>query len=104
MTEDLLIRAKNAQKNIQDISKVLDSIERIRLLNEQGRTNYKPFLRFLNMFARKDGKEVKEAAVLLFDGISYHGTELLVDERLLNCLKEHYRERLKEAKAEFDAI
>jgi hypothetical protein len=56
------------------------------------------------MFKQKDGKEVKEATVCLFDGVHMYGTEVPVDERLLDCLKKHYRERLSEAQAVFDAM
>lgn len=103
MTEELLEQAKLAENNIKDIKRVLDSIERIRILDPQKR-NHKPHLRFSNILKKKDGKDIQEAAVLLFDGINMYGTEVPVDERLLNCLKEHYQERLSEAKAVFDAM
>lgn len=104
MTEEVLAQAKIAQKNIQDINKVLDSIERIKILDGQHERKYKPYLKFLNMLKIKDGKEVREAAVLLFDGVRMYGTEVPVDDRLLDCLKEHYKQRLAEAKAEMDAL
>lgn len=103
MTEELLAEATRAQNNIQNIKRVLDSIERITL-DERYERNYRPCLKFSNMLKRKGDKEVREAAVILFNGISMYGTELPVDERLLDCLKEHYRERLEEAKAVLDAL
>jgi hypothetical protein len=103
MTEELLAQAKLAENNIKDIKIVLDSIERIKILDPQKR-NHKPHLRFSNILKKKDGKDIREATVLLFDGINMYGTEVPVDERLLNCLKEHYQERLSEAKAVLDAI
>lgn len=103
MTEELLARAKIAQKNIQDIQSILDSIERIKLSNPNERS-YSPRLKFVNILKRKDGKEVREATTLLFDGVSMYGTELPTDEDLLDCLKEHYRKRLSEAKATLDSM
>ena len=102
MTEELLAQANIAKKNIQDIASVLYSIKKIEI--SDNRRKYKPYLRFLNMSKKKNGKEVQEAAVLLFDGVSLCGTEVPVDNRLLDCLKEHYSERLKEAKAVLDAM
>ena len=103
MTEDYLEQANIAQNNIRDIEKVLNSIQRIKILDPNKR-NHRPALRFSNILKLKDGKEVREAATLLFDGISMYGTEVPVDERLLDCLKEHYQERLSEAKAVLDAM
>lgn len=103
MTEELLNQANIAQSNIHDIEKVLGAIERIKILNPS-KKRHEPHLKFFNMFKLKDGKEVKEAAVCLFDGINMYGTEVPVDERLLDCLKEHYQERLSEAKAVLDAM
>ena len=103
MTEELLEQAKVAQKNIQDIESVLFSIERIQILNKQEK-KYQPYLKFVNALKQKNGKEVREAAVYLFEGVNMYGTEVPVDERLLDCLKEHYQERLLEAKAELDAM
>jgi hypothetical protein len=103
MTEDYLEQAKLAQNNIQDIQRVLNSIEKIKILDPSKR-NHRPALRFSNILKLKDGKEVREAEVCLFDGISMYGTEVPVDERLLDCLKEHYQERLSEAKAVLDAM
>ena len=104
MTEELLQKARTAQKNIQDIRTVLDSIERIKLLDNKNGRRYKPYLKFLNMLKRKDGTDIREATVALFDGVSTYGTEIVFDERLLDCLKEHYRQRLEEAKAVLDAM
>ena len=103
MTEELLARANAAQNNICDIEKVLNSIERIKILDPNKR-NHRPTLRFSNILKLKDGKEAREATVLLFDGINMYGTEVPVDERLLECLKEHYQERLSEAKAILNAM
>ena len=103
MTEELLAKANLAKNNIQDIKNVLNAIERIKIMDPNER-NHQPKLRFSNILKIKDGKEVREAAVYLFDGVSLYGTELPVDERLLECLKEHYRERLSEAKAVLDAM
>jgi hypothetical protein len=102
MTEDYLTQAKIVQKNIQDIDDVLCSIKRIEI-NGNNR-KHKPYLKFFNMLKRKNGKDVLEATVLLFDGVGMYGTEVPVDDRLLNCLKEHYQERLMEAKAILDAM
>lgn len=102
MTEELLAQANIAKKNIQDIASVLYSIKKIEIRSDRRR--YKPYLRFLNMTKNKNSKEVQEATVLLFDGVSLHGTEVPVDNCLLDCLKEHYSERLKEAKAVLDAL
>lgn len=104
MTDELLAKAKNAQKNIQDIRSVLYSLECIKIRECKHDGNHHPTLRFINMLKRKDGKEVREAAVLLFDGVSIYGTEIPVDDRLLDCLKDHYKERLAEAQTEFDKI
>ena len=104
MKEELLEQANIAQKNIQDITRVLESIERIKIIDTRVKTNYQPKLRFLNMLKKKNGNEVQEAGVLLFDGVNIYGTELPVDERLLKCLREHYRERLVQAKAAFEAL
>ena len=103
MTEELLARANEAQNNIRDIERVLNAIQRIKILDPSKR-NHRPALRFSNILKLKDGKEVREAEVCLFDGISMYGTEVPVDERLLECLKEHYQERLSEAKAVLDAM
>ena len=103
MTNELLEQAKIAENNINDINKVLNAIERIRIL-DSSRRDHKPRLRFFNMYKLKDDKEVQEATVYLFDGVNMYGTEVPVDERLLDCLKKHYRERLLEAQAVFDAM
>lgn len=103
MTEELLEQANAAQNNIRDIEKVLNAIQRIKIL-DPNKKRHEPHLKFFNMFKYKDGKEVKEAAVCLFDGVSMYGTEVPVDERLLECLKEYYQERLSEAKAVLDAM
>ena len=104
MTEEFLEKARIAQKNIQDIRTTLDSIERIKLLGNKKKMRYKPYLKFFNMLKQKDGADMREATVALFDGISIYGTEIVFDERLLDCLKEHYRERLEEAKTVLDAM
>lgn len=104
MTEELLAQARVAQENIQNIDSVLRSIEKIKLLGEKHERKYQPYLKFLNMLKRKDDKEVREAAVILFDGVGIYGVQVPVDERLLDCLKEHYQERLEEAKAVLDAM
>lgn len=104
MTEEFLEKAQTAQKNIQDIRTTLNSIERIKLLDNKNEKRYKHYLKFLNMLKLKDGKDVREATVAVFDGVSIYGTEIVFDERLLDCLKEHYRERLEEAKAVLDAM
>ena len=103
MTEELLNQANLAQNNIRDIKKVLDAIERIKILNPN-KKRHEPHLRFFNMSKMKNGKEIREATVCLFDGIGMYGTEVPVDERLLDCLKEHYQERLSEAKSVLDAM
>lgn len=105
MTEERIEQANKVFKDIQDIKRVLHSIEKkIKIIDNKPEGSYHPYLRFLNMTRHKNGKETSEATVLLFDGVSNHGTEVLVDERLLNCIKEDYLERLKEAKAELDAL
>lgn len=103
MTKEFLAQANIAQKNIDDINNILDSIKRIKLTDNHKR-NRSPFLRFVNALKLKGGKEVREATVYLFDGTNYCGTEVPVDERLLDCLKAHYQERLEEAKAALDAM
>lgn len=104
MTDEYLSQAKIARENVRNLEDVLEAIEGIKLNDWQDRNRYKPCLRFLNMAKRKNGKEVMEATVLLFDGVSIHGTEVPVDKRLLACLKEHYKKRLSEAKTAFDAM
>ena len=59
MTEEFLEKARTAQKNIQDIRTTLDSIERIKLLDNNNRNRYEPFLKFFNMLKRKDCKDVQ---------------------------------------------
>jgi hypothetical protein len=102
MTEKLLAQAQDIQNNIQNIDKLLYSIKRIKLREQKGQR--KPYLKFVNALKHKNGKEIREATVYLFDGVNMYGTEVPVDERLLNCLEEHYALRLEEAKAEFDAM
>ena len=102
MTEELLAQALKIQKNIHDINCVLDSIEKIEI--NGGRRTYKPHLKLFNMLKKKNGKEVREATVLLFDGVSIYGTEIPVDESFLDCLKEYYQSRLTETKAELDSL
>ena len=102
MTEELLAQAQIAQQNIRTLDEILNSIKRIKILGD--RRSYKPYLKFFNMLKKKNGKEVREATVLLFDGVSMYGTEVPVDDRLLDCLKQHYQERLTEAKTVLDAM
>lgn len=104
MTDELLLKAKTAQKNIQDIESTLYAIERIKLIDERHKESHKPSLRFVNAFKRKDGKEVTEATVILFDGISMHGTDIPIDNSLLDCLKNYFEQKLEEAKIEFEAL
>lgn len=103
MTEELLEQANVAQNNIHDIERVLNAIERIKIL-DPNKKRHEPYLRFFNMLKMKNGKEIREASVCLFDGLGMYGTEVPVDERLLDCLKNHYQERLSEAKAVLDAM
>lgn len=100
MTDELLLKAKAAQKNICDIQNVLYAIEKIKLTNN----NHKPYLRFVNALKWKSGKKVREGVAILFDGVSVHGTEIPVDKEILDCLKEYYRKKLKEAKTEFETL
>lgn len=100
MTDELLLKARAAQKNICDIQDALYAVERIKLMNN----SRKPYLRFVNRLKWKKGKEVREGAAILFDGVDMHGTEIPVDNELLDCLKEYYRKKLKEAKTEFETL
>ena len=100
MTNELLLKARVAQKNIFDIQDVLYAIEKIKLIDD----NRKPYLRFVNAFKWKNGNQVREGVAILFDGVSVHGTEIPVDKELLDYLKEYYRKKLKEAKAEFETL
>lgn len=107
MTDELLNRAKNAQEKIRSIENTLWNIQKIKILESEdvrSKTRYERFLRFVNVSKRKDGKETKEGRAFLFDGVSLHGTELLVDNALLDCLKEYYEKRLEEAKEAYDAL
>ena len=104
MTDELLSKAKTIQKNIQDIQSVLNSIERIKLIDKRQKENRKPILRFVNAFKRKNGKEMNEATVFLFDGINAYGTDIPVDDRLLDYLKKYYQQRLEETKMEFESL
>ena len=100
MTNELLLKAKAAQKNIDDIQDTLYAIEKIKLMNN----SRNPFLRFVNALKWKNGEQVREGVAILFDGVSVHGTEIPVDNELLDFLKEYYRKKLKEAKAEFETL
>lgn len=104
MTSELLLKARIAEKNIDDIQNVLYSIKKIKLIDERQKENRKPLLRFVNAIKFKEGKEIKEATVILFDGVNTHGTDIPVDDRLLDCIKDYYEQRLKEAKAEFESL
>ena len=66
MTEELLEQANVAQNNIRDIERVLNAIQRIKIL-DPNKKRHEPHLKFFNMFKHKDGKEVKEAAEELFE-------------------------------------
>ena len=100
MTNELLLNANVIQKNIDDIQATLYAVEKIKLMNN----SRKPYLRFVNAFKWKNDKQVREGVAILFDGVSVHGTEIPVDNELLDYLKEYYRKKLKEAKAEFKAL
>lgn len=100
MTDELLLKAKEAQKNICDIQNVLYAVEKIKLINN----SRKPYLRFVNALKWKKGEEVREGVAILFDGVGVHGTEVPVDKELLDLVKEYYRKKLKEAKAEFETL
>ena len=100
MTREQLANAQAVQKNIQRLEDTLYALKRIKILQSRGA----PHLKFVNMLKRKDNKEVREAAALLFDGVNVYGTEIQVDESLLDCLKEHYSKRLEEAKAVLEAM
>ena len=104
MTSELLLKARIAEKNIDDIQNVLYSIKKIKLINEQEKKGRKPLLRFVNAIKLKEGKETKEATVILFDGVNAHGTDVPVDDRLLDCLKDYYEQKLNEAKMEFASL
>lgn len=104
MTQELLEKANDAQKNIDDINLTLASIKRIKIVDNNNDRNHKPMLRFANILKRKNGKDVREATAILFDGLSMYGTEIPFDDRLLKCLRKHYEERLVEAKAVFDGM
>jgi len=101
MTDKLLLQAQEAQKNIMNINKILNAIQRIKVVDNQQK---KPFIRFANILKWKDGKEVKEAAIILFDGINTYGTDVPVDAGLLDCIKEYYEKKLEETQAEFEAL
>lgn len=100
MTNELLLKAGAAQKNICDIQDVLYAIEKIKLIDN----SRKPYLRFVNALKWKNGNQVREGVAILFDGVSVHGTEIPVDKELLDYLKEYYRKKLKEARAEFETL
>ena len=104
MTKERLEKAQIAQKNIQDISNILESIEKIKIINGNQKNQRTPFLRFANILKSKDGKNVQEATILLFDGINSHGTEIPVDDHLLICLRNHYMRMLQDACEEFAKI
>ena len=100
MKEEILMQARKLQKNIEDIESVLSTIKNIKILNGQ----YEPFLRFANILKRRDGKEVREASVLLFDGVSHHGTTVPVEKDLLECIKAFYEKKLLDAKKKFEDL
>lgn len=104
MTNELLLKAKIAQKNIEDIESTLYAIKRIKLIDEEQKERRKPSLRFVNALKQKDGKEVREATTILFDGISMHGTDIPTDDSLLDCIKDYFERKLEEAKTEFEAL
>ena len=87
MTNELLLKAKIAQKNIKDIESTLYAIKRIKLIDEEQKERRKPSLRFVNALKQKDGKEVREAKTILFDGI-----------------KDYFEQKLEEAKIESEAL
>ena len=61
-------------------------------------------MRFVNALKWKNDKQVREGIAVLFDGVNIHGTNIPVDNELLDCIKEYYRKKLKEAKAEFETL
>lgn len=102
MTDKDFQRAKIVRENIEALRDVFNAIEKIKI--NDGRERYKPHLKFFNMVKLERGKEVREAATFLFDGVGIYGTEVPIDEHLLECLKEYYQAKLAEAIAELEAI
>ena len=92
---------KNLDKiNYNDYNGIIKIIDSNNLHKDRNR----PSLRFFNMLKQKNGKEIREAAIMIFDGVNTHGTEIPVDERLLDCLKDFYQQRLDEVNAIFNSL
>lgn len=105
MTQERLQQAKIAEAHIKEIKEMLYTIKRIKLLDKTKMdNNHRPFFRFANLTKKKEGKEVKEASLILFDGINMNGTNIPADDGLLEVVKKYYENKLSEAEANFDAI
>lgn len=102
MTNETYKQAEEIQKRIDELTRILYRVEKIKLIRPQEQK--KPIIRFTNALKLKDGKEIREATVILFDGISLHGTDIPIDDGLADVIKKYYEQKLEEAKKEFNSL
>lgn len=108
MTKEIYEQAGAVLEKVKSLQAMVNKLEAISLYNPEksAGTVYertkRVLLRFLNLKRSQNAKE--EAAILLFDGVSIHGTDVPIDDELLPVLRAHFERKLREAEAEFERL
>lgn len=98
-------KAEKLKKEIEELQSILHGIEcRKQKANRHLDRGLYPWwvLRALNLKSTPEKSE--EAHIIIFDNVHTHGTDIKVDEDLLDLLTNYFEGKKKEKEKEFDAL
>lgn len=105
MTDETLRKARELKNEIEELESIVGGLSyRKRAADRDERPSRLPWwiLRALNRKSTPESSE--EAHIIIFDNVHTHGTDIKVDEDLLNLLIEYFKSRQAEKEKEFDAL
>lgn len=105
MTEETYKKAGKLKKEIEELHSILHSLECRKQKANRGLDRDRfPWwtLRALNLKSTPEKSE--EAHIIIFDNVHTHGTDIKVDEDLLDLLTNYFEGKKKEKEKEFDTL
>lgn len=105
MTEETYKKAGKLKREIEELQSLISSLSyRKQAANRGPDHGRRPWwvMRALNLKSTPEKSE--EAHIIIFDNVHTHGTDIKVDEELLDLLTNYFEGKKKEKEKEFDAL
>lgn len=105
MTEETYKKAGKLKREIEELQSLISSLSNRKQAADRAQdSGRRPWwvLRALNLKSAPEKSE--EAHIIIFDNVNTYGTDIKVDEELLDLLTNYFEGKKKEKEKEFDNL